>query len=437
MKTIHSVVSRNSCRIPPRLKLVATRLGSLLLLFQRMPVVQFLFPQANIIGGATVANSVSLAVTTVAGLGVFDSVAGQTTINEVTPLAVTGATSNRTTVANGINVPATVSAALNFEFICYNAPSDPESWRIVTSTGSATTLPAGLSMLYDTTTPSDGNGGFIQNNFITGTPSTAGISQVYIRVYRDPGQTGEKITQLFNICVLGFSTQPAASTTINSGQTTTLTCVATGVPVATTRHPATATVSYQWYEGASGVTTSPVGTNSASFITPVLTSSSDYWVKVTSTLSGYPVSANSNTAAVTINASPYDTWASGLPLGQNGPGQIPQNDGVANLEKFAFNLNPLAPDVTQLAFSAGDLAGLPAGAQVSGVLQLEFLRRKAVTNPGISYTVQFGSDLAGWTSIPAGTPAGVSIDETWERVTVGDPTGGTRRFGRVKVETVP
>jgi hypothetical protein len=118
MKTIRSIVSMNSYKIPPRLRLVLTRFGSLILLFQRMPVVQFLFPEANIIGGASVANSVSLAVTTVVGLGVFDSVAGSSQINEVAPLAVTGKTPAGTspTGTTAINVPATVSAPLTFSF---------------------------------------------------------------------------------------------------------------------------------------------------------------------------------------------------------------------------------------------------------------------------------------------------------------------------------
>jgi hypothetical protein len=67
----------------------------------------------------------------------------------------------------------------------------------------------------------------------------------------------------------------------------------------------------------------------------------------------------------------------------------------------------------------------------AGKLRIEFLRRKASTNPGI------GSDFVGWTDIPVGTPAGTSIDATWERVVVDDPTGRTARFGRVKVVQAP
>jgi hypothetical protein len=126
-----------------------------------------------------------------------------------------------------------------------------------------------------------------------------------------------------------------------------------------------------------------------------------------------------------------------LPPSQNGPSQLPQNDGVSNLQEFAFNPNPLAPDVATLTFGAGDSVGLPTGASVGGGLKLEFLRRKASTNPGITYTALFGSDLDGWLDVPTGTPAGVSIVGAWERVTVDDPIGGATRFGRVKVETAP
>lgn len=438
MKTIRSIAAGSSHRLPARLKLASTRIGSLILLFQRMPVVQFLFPEASFMGSATVANSISLAVTTVVGLGAYDSVAGATTIDEVQPLSVTGATSSRTSTSNAINVPATVSAPLNFEFGCFNAPSDPESWKIVTSGGATASLPAGLSMKYTISTPSDGNGGFIQNNFITGTPNTAGTHPVYIRVYRDPSQTGDNVTQLFNICALGFTTHPAASTTINSGQTTTFNCVATGNPVGTTRHPGNGVLTYEWYNGTSG-TLGPILGTSSSFTTPVLTFSTNFWVRIKSVLGTSTVYANSNTAAVTVNPAltPFETWASGLPVGQRGANQTPMGDGVTNLEKFAFNLNPLAPDVRHLTVGANMTAGLPGGAYTGGVLRIEFLRRKATTNPGITYTAQFGSDLGGWTDIPVGTPAGTSIDATWERVTVNDPTGGPKRFGRVKVIQTP
>ena len=428
MKTIRSITAGNSHRLPARLKLLTTRLGSLLLLFQRMPVVQFLFPEANIIGGASVANTVSLAITTVVGLGVFDSVAGQTTIDEVSPVSKFGPDPASTATQNAINVPATVSASLNFEFICDTAPSRPKSWQIVSGT-----LPAGLTMSYTATTPTSA-----WNNFITGTPGTAGLHSVNIRVYRSANYSSDYVTQRFNIYVLGFTNQPAASTTIDSGQTTTLTCVATGNPVGTTWHPGDGVLTYEWYEGTSGTIGTVLGT-SASFTTPALTSSTNYWVRIKSVLGTSTVYANSNTASVTVNPtlSPFESWASVLPEGQRGANQTPHGDGVTNLEKFAFNLDPLMPDVRHLTVGADDPAGLPGGSYIGGVLRLEFLRRRASTNPAITYTAQFGSDLSGWTSIATGTPAGIPIDGTWERVTVDDPDGGLKRFGRVKVEQTP
>ncbi len=95
-----------------------------------------------------------------------------------------------------------------------------------------------------------------------------------------------------------------------------------------------------------------------------------------------------------------------LPPGQSGPTQTPQNDGVTNLEKFAFNMDPTKPDVRMLTVGAGGTTGLPGQAMAGGKLRLEFLRRKASTNPGITYTAQFGSDLAGWVDIPGGDTGG-------------------------------
>jgi hypothetical protein len=55
---------------------------------------------------------------------------------------------------------------------------------------------------------------------------------------------------------------------------------------------------YQWYQGASGVTTTPVGISSNSYTTPALTATKPYWVRVTSACNGGIV--NSNVATVTV-----------------------------------------------------------------------------------------------------------------------------------------
>ena len=80
---------------------------------------------------------------------------------------------------------------------------------------------------------------------------------------------------------------------------------------------------------------------------------------------------------------------------------------------------------------------MPGATYGGGKLRMEFLRRKAAPIRASPTPPQFGSSLGGWTDIPVGTPAGTSIDATWERVTVNDPAGGTNRFGRVKVVQTP
>jgi len=129
-----------------------------------------------------------------------------------------------------------------------------------------------------------------------------------------------------------ITTQPAP-VTINSGATATLTAAASGTSPA-----------FQWYEGVSGVTTSPVaGAVSASFTTPALTASKSYWVRATNAAG----TADSNAALVTVN-DPYTSWAlilesaNGLPAGTiSNPGGDADRDGRSNLIEYAFGTSPV------------------------------------------------------------------------------------------------
>lgn len=53
---------------------------------------------------------------------------------------------------------------------------------------------------------------------------------------------------------------------------------------------------YQWFQGASGVMTTPVGTDSSTFTTPALTTGASYWVKVSNTCGA----AFSDTAVISV-----------------------------------------------------------------------------------------------------------------------------------------
>jgi hypothetical protein len=129
--------------------------------------------------------------------------------------------------------------------------------------------------------------------------------------------------------------------------------------------------------------------------------------------------------------------AANLPLAESGAHQTPQHDGVTNLLKYACNLDLSKPDVRTLSVGGYGVAGLPGGTMTGGRLRLEFLRRKASTNPGITCTPQFCSSIGSWVDV-AGVLQGVSIDAVWERVVVDDPAPGPgQRFGRLKVVQAP
>jgi O-glycosyl hydrolase len=83
-----------------------------------------------------------------------------------------------------------------------------------------------------------------------------------------------------------ITTQPQ-SQTITSGQAATLSVVAAG----------TTPLTYQWYRGSSGTTTSPLsGATSSIYTTPALTSTTSYWVRVSNAAG----TANSSTATITV-----------------------------------------------------------------------------------------------------------------------------------------
>lgn len=94
-----------------------------------------------------------------------------------------------------------------------------------------------------------------------------------------------------DIVPAGITTHPA-SVTIATGYTATLSVTAAGFP----------TPSFQWYQGSSGDTSTPVGSNSSSLTTPALTTTTSYWVRATN--AGGP--ADSSTAVVTVTTGPTE-----------------------------------------------------------------------------------------------------------------------------------
>lgn len=134
----------------------------------------------------------------------------------------------------------------------------------------------------------------------------------------------------------------------------------------------------------------------------------------------------------------FDTWAANGGLGGAAAGTMvsPFGDGLPNLVKFAFNLNPAAADCRVLATPGGS-AGLPhfsidrSGAQP--LFTVEYLRRNL---SGLAYTPRITSDFKTYSAM-SGTQSVTPIDAEWDRVKIQMPAGShPRLFGRVDV-TLP
>ncbi len=118
-------------------------------------------------------------------------------------------------------------------------------------------------------------------------------------------------------------------------------------------------------------------------------------------------------------------------------------DGVVNLAEYAFGTSPVDGRTTVLERGSG-VAGLPLiSVEQTGenhpVIRVEYVRRKAVKNPGINYQVEFSSGLGNAPDVwePATAPETVTeIDDVFERAVVTDSAdpGIGKRFGRVRID---
>lgn len=123
----------------------------------------------------------------------------------------------------------------------------------------------------------------------------------------------------------------------------------------------------------------------------------------------------------------------------------PASDGVPNLLKYAFNMlgsgsgqapSLATPNAAILATSGSaglPLVGIGTGPDV-GKLQITYIRRKASSNPDLTYSVEFSDALNGWAVNGSATESVSSIDPTFERVTVTDSVANSsKRFARSRV----
>jgi len=100
-------------------------------------------------------------------------------------------------------------------------------------------------------------------------PALTTDTRYWVRISNAAGSV-DSAAALVKMATAPVVTAQPVSVTIASGQTATLSVAATG----------STPLLYQWYQGAVGVTSIPVGSNSASFTTPALNETTSYWVEV-------------------------------------------------------------------------------------------------------------------------------------------------------------
>lgn len=117
-----------------------------------------------------------------------------------------------------------------------------------------------------------------------------GTSRYWVRTRRaDCDADSAAVTA--RVCYPAITAQPQSATTINTNATRTLNVTATG----------TAPLTYQWYIGDSGVTTSPIsGATAASYTTPPLAATTKYWVQVRGAADAACAGISTNSAAATV-----------------------------------------------------------------------------------------------------------------------------------------
>ena len=215
-----------------------------------------------------------------------------------------------------------------------------------------------------------------------------------------------------DITVNGSCTAPSItgqpqSQTISSGQSASLSVTATG----------DAPLSYQWYQGTSGSTGSPIaGATSSSYTTPALTATASYWVLVSNGCGN----ANSVTATITVNTQPLAATAQAQPTSGMAPLNVTfMGSATGGVPPYTFTWNlgdgstaVTAQDLTHNYFTAGtygvilmvrDATGTTAqdkhlSIQVKAVTPLSVVASADKTTGTVPLAVTFSATATGGTA---------------------------------------
>jgi len=177
----------------------------------------------------------------------------------------------------------------------------PGPWIVRGSSFGIGVVASGTSLTYQWYTGTSGNtsspiNGATSANYTAGPQNT---TSYWVRVTGTCGSVNSA-TITVSVCMTPAIAAQPQSVSIFSGSSTTLSVTAT--------EATTSPINYQWYRGAAGDTSVPVGTNAATYATPALTANTNYWVRVSC---GTCAPADSQTATVSICANPQIVTSSG------------------------------------------------------------------------------------------------------------------------------
>ncbi|MBC8011516.1 MAG: fibronectin type III domain-containing protein, partial [Burkholderiales bacterium] len=186
--------------------------------------------------------------------------------------------------------------------------------------------------------------------------------------------------------------------------------------------------------------------NATAAIDPGLAAGTAYYYRIRSTNTAGDSAWSATAGATTLTGLQAFRTAQGLAADGSQDLLSSSGDGVQNLLKYAFNMlgsgagqasSLSTPNVSVLTPDGS--AGLPFCSLLpapDSALQITYVRRKAASVPGITYTVEFTDDLSSnsWAANPSATESVTSLDAAFERVLVTDsPALPARRFVRVRI----
>ena len=361
------------------------------ILLNKGAATHFITYESHFVGSAAITQIVKWSSVAVAGLGTYDAVSGATQITQIAPSS------------GSSTVPAKAGELLNLVYQITGAPHRARSWAVIGE------LPEGLNHLNTTNSNTDG---------ITGIPTQPGTYRIRVRAYKGSNNSGYNYTKTFNIEVAPSSEPPIISNqpeniTVSSVQEAILKVGASGNGI-----------TYQWYKGESGITSSPVpGANNQSLKVGPLKENSQYWVQISND-SG---SINSQTANVKV-VDNYTSWAEqqfGLDPQLNEPKEDNDGDGLTNEYEYLIGSSPVEQSLdSETEISIEDslikLSFMTKSAQGDGYAGLERI-----------YSVEESNDIStnSWKAVPGYQ----NVVGNGQKISLSKAINDVKKYYRLKV----